>query len=435
MAYINYGSSSSLVTTTMGIRVMGIRVMVIGVLAIGVLGSLYAELSTLNSILLQQSRSIQHTVTNHKPKKRNDTSNSNNKLIPSSSDISNSSMPRHHHNNHVGGYIPASSEQYISDHTIELGFDSKTASVPTCTIWKEALLQTAANKHEESAMQQQLSDFRQELATYSQLVRDFEPVGDLRLQIAPDESNLDQVCQQVELHPAGLSALFPSGQLSISPAGEYMEPLLPPLRHPEFCFDPNPKSLYDLQYLIHDFGAMCHKLKRTSRTVLVDMGASLDFHEQDSSMPAVYLTQLYERFGFTFDHVYAYEVTPTSPAHVFETVPAHLLASYHWINVGVSADPDSRLNPLKLILDNFNEDDIIIVKLDIDTAELEVSLAHQLLEDDRYHALVDQFYFEHHVQHGELAPFWATTMKGSFKDSLDLFSSLREKGIPAHSWV
>ncbi len=95
------------------------------------------------------------------------------------------------------------------------------------------------------------------------------------------------------------------------------------------------------------------------------------------------------------------------------------------------------MNPLHSILQNFNEDDFIVVKLDIDTAEVEAPLAHQLLEggvNGTYHRLVDQFYFEHHVHLGNLAGAWGDSMKGSIKDSLELFHGLRVKGIPSHFW-
>ena len=95
------------------------------------------------------------------------------------------------------------------------------------------------------------------------------------------------------------------------------------------------------------------------------------------------------------------------------------------------------MNPLNSILEQFDEDDFIVLKLDIDTSSIEVPLAHQLLlggENGTYHRLVDQFYFEHHVHLGELAPYWGGSMNGTIKDSLDLFAGLRSKGIPAHFW-
>lgn len=330
-------------------------------------------------------------------------------------------------------YNPASSERYILENAVNLGYDTNSTA-KTCTVWKNETATTPA-------VYRDLHAFRKELVDYNQRRKDFLPVSDIRLRMDSKEDQ-EAVCQSLELHQDGLPGIFPSGQLSLSTSG-YIEPLLPPLRHPDFCFvnAKNPRSkefqssLMKLTYLVHDFGAMCRQLKRHSKIVLVDMGASLNFHKKDPIMPAVYLTELYRKFGFPFDHVYAFEVTPTPPAEVYEKLPAHLMAAYHWINVGVSADPTSLLNPLKLILENFHEDDLIVIKLDIDTSSIEVPLAMQLLQDDRYSKLIDHFYFEHHVGNAELAASWKKSMKGSVKESLDLFAGLRKKGIAAHSWV
>lgn len=97
------------------------------------------------------------------------------------------------------------------------------------------------------------------------------------------------------------------------------------------------------------------------------------------------------------------------------------------------------MNPIKYILRNFNEDDLIIFKLDIDTGSIEVPLAYQLLEDDSVKGLIDHFYFEHHVNMKEMAPWWGgkviNTMEGTIKESLELMNGLREKGIGAHFWI
>jgi hypothetical protein len=335
------------------------------------------------------------------------------------------------HNFESDHYTPASTERYILEHATDLCYDQpKPKLAKTCTIWND---ESATNPK----IHQDLHAFRTELVDYDKRVRDFEPVDDIRLRM--EHEDIDAICQSLELHEDGLPGIFLSGQLSLTQTSGYMEPLLPPLRHPDFCFTTDNtsrrKALFDLGYLVHDFGAMCRRLKRHSRIVLVDMGASLDFHNTDKTQPAVYLTELFRKFGFPFDHVYAFEVKPEEAEKVYQKLPPHLLAAYHWINVGVSSDPDSNLNPLKLILENFREDDLIVVKLDIDTSAIEVPLALQLLKDDRYSKLIDQFYFEHHVRNDELAKDWRHSMKGTVKESLDLFAGLREKGIPAHSWV
>jgi hypothetical protein len=324
-------------------------------------------------------------------------------------------------------YLPASSETYVRDHALRLGYDNAEAPVYTCKIWTDDTNVTVP-----TSMHNELAAFREELKEYNRLVREFQPISDLRSQLALDESNRDKVCQQVAID---IEAIFASSrQLSRGSSG-FMEPLLPPFRHADYCYSQTNDVLLDLSYLVHDFEAMCRKLKRTSRTVLIDMGASLDFHAGETS-PAVYLTELYRKFGFSFDHIYAYEVTPKEPASVFKQVPDHLMAAYHWINVGVETDPTSSLNPFKMILESFNEDDFIVVKLDIDTSSLETPLANQLLNDKALHKLVDQFYFEHHVMLGELADAgWGSHMTGSVRDSIELFVGLREAGVAAHSWV
>ena len=94
----------------------------------------------------------------------------------------------------------------------------------------------------------------------------------------------------------------------------------------------------------------------------------------------------------------------------------------------------AKMNPLHSILTAFNEDDFIVVKLDVDTLSVELPLAKQMLNNEVYHKLVDQFYFEHHVHLREIAGAWAGKMNGTIQDSMELFSGLRKKGVPAHFW-
>ena len=95
------------------------------------------------------------------------------------------------------------------------------------------------------------------------------------------------------------------------------------------------------------------------------------------------------------------------------------------------------MNPLESILKNFNEDDFIVIKLDIDCPDIELPLAMQLLEDKDgvYHKLIDQFYFEHHVRMDDMKKYWSDSMTGTMKESFELFQNLRKKGIPSHFWI
>ena len=340
----------------------------------------------------------------------------------------NTSLPHHHPNDYQGVYEPAPVERDIYDQRARLGYDTKGHALSSgCNVWRDPSVAPAIHS--------QLHAFLGEVGQYYQRIQNFTAVEDLRRQLHHDGSNQDQVCAQVELHPDGLlEGIFPSGQLSRTRSG-YIEPLFPPMRHPMFCWRKF-KRLLDLSYLVHDFGTMCRRrLHRHSRTVLIDMGASLSFHGNNQMAPPIYLINMYRKFGFPFDHIYAYEITPTEPAQVFEALPDELRAAYHWINVGVDPTPGHKNNPLTLLQQNFKEDDFVVVKLDIDTPEVELALVRQILDTPEIASLIDQFYFEHHVHMQEIAFAWGRQVSGSVNDTLVLFHRLRELGIAAHFWV
>ena len=147
-----------------------------------------------------------------------------------------------------------------------------------------------------------------------------------------------ELCKKAHPHPEGIQVLFPSKQLSLTPAG-YVEPLLTPMRHPEFCkstvIPEDRKKLLDLDYLIHDFEKMCLNLKPSSRSILIDMGASLKFHG-GRKVPIVVLLEMFQQFGFYFDHIYGFEITEFDPKQVYnEFLPEEYMPSYHWINAGM----------------------------------------------------------------------------------------------------
>eukprot|EP00551_Chaetoceros_affinis_P001342 CAMPEP_0203633410 /NCGR_PEP_ID=MMETSP0088-20131115/518_1 /ASSEMBLY_ACC=CAM_ASM_001087 /TAXON_ID=426623 /ORGANISM="Chaetoceros affinis, Strain CCMP159" /LENGTH=416 /DNA_ID=CAMNT_0050486713 /DNA_START=76 /DNA_END=1326 /DNA_ORIENTATION=+ len=331
-------------------------------------------------------------------------------------------------------YVPASTEDYIMNNFEKLGYHvANWKKAKGCPIWLDPEVSTQENYDN-------LQAFVKEIDAYSKALEDFnETVPNLVETVRRGGGSLDQkeLCKATRPHPDGIQALFPSKQLSLTPAG-YVEPLLTPMRHPTLCTKGfNVYNALRLDYLVHDFEQMCLNLKPHSKSIFIDMGASLKFHGQSGAKPPVLeLMKSFEKFGFHFDHIYAAEITAFDPQKVFEDLlPEKYFASYHWINAGVSADKESKLNLLRSIVSKFDEDDLIVVKLDIDYSDIEVPLAHQLLEDDSISKLVDQFYFEHHVEMNEIARCWRGFMKGSVQDSFELMNGLRKKGVAAHFWV
>jgi len=242
---------------------------------------------------------------------------------------------QHHHETHFleelrgyrEQYVPSSSEQYIMDHAEELGYgtsDYKQAP-KGCLIWKDPSLSTPK-------VHKALTDYSVEVVKHTKIIADFEPIPDLLKSII--ETGSHDVCATARPHPDGLKALFPSNQLSLTNSG-YVEPLAPPLRTMDLCKDVKPSTdeIMKLDYLVHDFEAMCHKLKPNSKRILIDMGASLVFKK--GSTPMLELMDLYEKFGFNFDHIYAFELKYTDPKKVYQNLlPEKYIPAFHWMNVG-----------------------------------------------------------------------------------------------------
>lgn len=76
-------------------------------------------------------------------------------------------------------------------------------------------------------------------------------------------------------------------------------------------------------------------------------------------------------------------------------------------------------------------------QIDIDTPSVEMRLVGQISENPEIAALIDEFFFEHHVNLEPLASCcWGTSnMNETGASSFRLFSKLRQLGIRAHSWV
>jgi hypothetical protein len=88
------------------------------------------------------------------------------------------------------------------------------------------------------------------------------------------------------------------------------------------------------------------------------------------------------------------------------------------------------------LLTKVQEDDVVIVKIDFDSSKIENTLIAQLLRHEAISSRIDEFFFEHHVNLDVLRYFWVTGNLPVYQsDSLRLFTTLRKRGVRAHSWV
>ena len=170
-----------------------------------------------------------------------------------------------------------------------------------------------------------------------------------------------------------------------------------------------------------------------SRVFLFDIGSSFyrSWHEQlfDGGK---WLVDNFERRNITFDRIFGFELQIMDPKTFWLQIPEHLMSVYTLINVGVTAEINSRFNPLTLLRQVVFSHDYVVLKLDIDNPGIETDLMTQI--ETSYTDLIDELFFEHHVDTPPMRPFWSYVLTDTMTDSYSMFLKLRNKGVRAHSW-
>jgi len=234
----------------------------------------------------------------------------------------------------------------------------------------------------------------------------------------------------------------------------YIEPLVGILRDPlTMCnwfrvtagvFQPTESFIRSKRWLLIDAAsggrlALATPPRLTPRKrLLFDIGASL-YHgwarDMTDAVGAKWFVDRYAAFNLTFDLIYAFEADRQIPRDVFANLPDELLTRYVYYNVEISSDPRSVWNLWRFIAHAASPDDHVTVKLDMADREAERELFAQLLASPRYTALVDEMFYEHHVNTRPMHVYWSTeTLDVYMNHSYANFLALRRAGVRMHSW-
>jgi hypothetical protein len=219
---------------------------------------------------------------------------------------------------------------------------------------------------------------------------------------------------------------------------DYIEPLAGLTRSPYFC-------LKGEEYVVQkDYLIVSRNISR--RTVVVagqyiprafyfDLGAST--YTSGAGGPSQsWFVETYESRGIRWDGIFAWEVGHYSPAEVWAAIPPRLKPVYHWYNIPVNPAPGHPDNALHYIERLARPEDFVLLKLDIDNTPVEEALVAQLLSSPTLLGLVDEFYFEHHVNTVPMYPYWGTAgSPRTLEDTYRIFTTLRHNGVIAHAWV
>lgn len=170
-----------------------------------------------------------------------------------------------------------------------------------------------------------------------------------------------------------------------------------------------------------------------SKVILFDIGSSyFGGWENDTTAAAgLWFYEYYKRFNVSFDRIIAYESYLLDQKTVWQQLPTDVFPIYTFINTGVAKR--GKLSPWIMLQTIARTNDHVIVKLDIDTPELENTLINEIWNNSSIYSLIDELFFEHHVTVKDMMPYWGQP-GGTLKDSYELFKKLRQLGIRAHSW-
>jgi len=218
-------------------------------------------------------------------------------------------------------------------------------------------------------------------------------------------------------------------------AYSYIEPLAGILRHPEVC-EHEHHNLLRKDWLLVDQWEMHKNRNSDSRFFYYDSGAST-WAEGLGGASQAWFDSIYVNKCAPFQGYWLWEVLPQNPSKVFEALPARAKPNYHWYNIPASQDKESSDSPLFHLKNTARLDDFVVFKIDIDNNPVEEAMVYALLNDTHLLSLIDEFYWEHHINMYPMTKHWHDTISKTHKqkDSIMMFRQLREAGVRAHSWV
>lgn len=167
-----------------------------------------------------------------------------------------------------------------------------------------------------------------------------------------------------------------------------------------------------------------------SQKILIDIGSSY-FKSRNGNTAEIGTKWFYDYFkekSIRFDRIIAYEYQSLDVNRVWEELPDDVFPFYTFINVGVNTE-NGKFNPWTMVKSIAKPNDYVVIKLDIDKPLLENELMKQLLdENNQAQYLIDELFFEKHVSDKK------ESKEDKLKDSYELFTKLRQRGVRMHGW-
>ncbi|KAL4426403.1 hypothetical protein ABPG77_004697 [Micractinium sp. CCAP 211/92] len=189
-----------------------------------------------------------------------------------------------------------------------------------------------------------------------------------------------------------------------------IEPLVGHLRMlcPQWCLTPCAASSAPL--------STCHPRRPACRAHILPLGLTpqqfrqlypgrallMDFGSSDFKTSVGWLMPRYAALGVELEEIWGYELREMD-------------LNKYW---------RSRVRP----------GDFLVIKLDIDSADVELPFVRAIAADAELRALIGELHFEMHYTHRDMPWFGTSGGSVTLSDVLTLFTDLRQKGLRLHYW-
>jgi len=281
------------------------------------------------------------------------------------------------------------------------------------------------------------SQFKEYFNRYKQAIKEGKMVPD-KVE-AYGGCSCEKSAEPVAFDPTVFSQFEYENACSKAVKYSYIEPLAGILRHPDSCpwkkFHWWPIVLRK-DWLVVDQWEMHKNDVPDQKFYYFDAGASV-WKKGAGGASQSWFEALYSNKCANFDGYWMWEVTAHAPEEIFRVLPDHVKPKYHWFNIPAAIDKANGDSPLYHIKSVANKEDWVMFKLDIDNNTVEEGIVKEMLADEELLSLVDEFFWEHHINMDPMTLAWKDTISKSAtqKDSISFFRTMREHGIRAHSWV
>mmetsp|Transcript_7997 Transcript_7997/g.13484 ORF Transcript_7997/g.13484 Transcript_7997/m.13484 type:complete len:359 (+) Transcript_7997:22-1098(+) len=224
-----------------------------------------------------------------------------------------------------------------------------------------------------------------------------------------------------------------------------IEPLMGFLRHPlHICFHQGTSmdekysghKGYLLPMFHHELYPIEERNNRVGRKYFFDLGASL-YNLGLGGSSQKWFVETYFGHGIDFDRIFAWEVVPYEDSKIYARMPPEVISKMSFYNIPADPSPNGPANPFRIMQEVARPDDTVVIKIDIDNDPLELEFIKQILSNRNISVLIDELYFEHHVEYSPMEHYgWNSGAKlMNLTQSYGIFSDLRKLGIRAHAWV